>query len=66
MIKHRHIKYTAKSTWESVLSFEDIAGTWIVVSIYNNDKYVTSGMLYMNDIGSYDNVDILLEYTEKV
>lgn len=62
--------YTNHSThatvWDGLIADKEINGSWQVVSIYKNEKYITSGM-----IDSYSNTDmdqfaLKLEHKEKV
>ncbi|QIB68583.1 hypothetical protein Ami103574_04270 [Aminipila butyrica] len=57
------------STWDSMMEYQDINNTWQVVSVYNHNNYITSGMIEERISSNAAEFELALEYkqdTEKL
>lgn len=60
-------EYSIHTTvWDNLINEERLKGTWLVVSVYRDEKYVVSGMMTQNTSTNGDVFEMALEYTKEV
>lgn len=57
--KQEHTLHT--TDWDTMLNEEGIAGTWQVMSIFKDDKYIMSGMRYASSTTNAEEFEIRLD-----
>lgn len=60
-------EYSIHTTvWDDLISGEGLKGTWLVVSIYKDEKYITSGMIIKSTSTNGLDFELSLEYIKQV
>lgn len=54
------------TVWDDLVNGESLKGTWLVVSIYRDEKYVVSGMIMRSTSTNGEAFELALEYIEEV
>lgn len=59
--KHHHEHSLHTTDWDTLLNEEGIKNTWQVVSVYKDDKYVTSGMRHSSRTTNGNEFELTLD-----
>lgn len=67
LLKSEYVRHTGKPcVWDSMMSDPDLKDSWLVISIFRDDKYVTSGMIAIRSSTNSDELEFALEHKEEV
>lgn len=67
LLRERHTEHSIHTTdWDTMLNEEEIAGTWQVMSIYKDDKYIMSGMRHSSSTTNAAEFEIRLDRVKLV
>lgn len=67
LLRKQHTEHSLHTTdWDTMLNEEGIAGTWQVMSIYKDDKYIMSGMRHSSSTTNAAEFEIRLDRVKLV
>lgn len=65
--KTQHTNHTRHTTtWDGLMAEKGIDDTWLVVSVFKDEQYVTSGMIASHSSTNAENFELKLEHKQKV